>query len=120
MHGWIGLGGATEATVWSNYFPIGRVDPGWKSIPYGRPIQNARYYVLDAHLSPCAVGVSGNLYIGGECLASGYANDPEKTRERFVRDIFFRIQTPSCIKRETLPVSCPTATSSFWGALIIK
>src|SRR5712692_7028505 len=32
----VGLGGATEATVWSNYYPIGEIDPGWTSIPYGR------------------------------------------------------------------------------------
>jgi non-ribosomal peptide synthetase component F len=37
----ISLGGATEATVWSNYYPIGHVDPAWPSIPYGKPIQNA-------------------------------------------------------------------------------
>lgn len=84
----IGLGGATEATVWSNWFPIERVKPEWRSIPYGRPIQNAKYYVLDAHLSPCPVGVAGDLYIGGECLAEGYANDLEKTRERFLPDPF--------------------------------
>ena len=82
------FGGATEATVWSNYFPIDRVDPAWKSIPYGRPIQNARYYVLDPHLSPCPIGVPGDLFIGGDCLASGYANDLERTRERFVHDVF--------------------------------
>ncbi|HLP58731.1 MAG TPA: AMP-binding protein, partial [Candidatus Deferrimicrobium sp.] len=38
----ISLGGATEATVWSNYYPIGQVDPSWPSIPYGKPIQNAK------------------------------------------------------------------------------
>ena len=44
----VALGGATEATVWSNVFPVGAVDPAWVSIPYGRPIENARYHVLDA------------------------------------------------------------------------
>ena len=84
----IALGGATEATVWSNYFPVERVDPGWPSIPYGRPIQNAAYYVLDADLNPLPVGVPGDLYIGGECLASGYAGAPELTAERFIADPF--------------------------------
>ena len=41
----ISLGGATEATVWSNFYPVQCVEPWWVSIPYGRPIQNARYYV---------------------------------------------------------------------------
>ncbi|MFD5799621.1 condensation domain-containing protein, partial [Streptomyces diastatochromogenes] len=37
----ISLGGATEATVWSNYFRVREIDPDWRSIPYGRPIDNA-------------------------------------------------------------------------------
>jgi amino acid adenylation domain-containing protein len=80
------LGGATEAAIWSNWFPIGAIDPRWTSIPYGRPIQNARYHVLDRRLQPVPVGVSGDLYIGGECLAQGYLNRPGLTRERFIPD----------------------------------
>nr|VFJ54101.1 MAG: amino acid adenylation domain-containing protein/thioester reductase domain-containing protein [Candidatus Kentron sp. FM] len=83
----IGLGGATEATVWSNYYPIEEVDPRWVSIPYGKPIQNAKYYILDQHLNPCPIGIRGALYIGGDCLASGY-NDPLQTTQRFIPDPF--------------------------------
>jgi len=82
----ISLGGATEAAIWSNWFPIGPIDPRWKSIPYGRPIQNCRYYVLDQSLRSVPVGVSGDLYIAGTCLAEGYVNRPALTAERFVRD----------------------------------
>jgi amino acid adenylation domain-containing protein/non-ribosomal peptide synthase protein (TIGR01720 family) len=84
----VALGGATEATIWSNFHVVDRVDPSWKSIPYGRPIQNARYYVLNQQLDPCAVGIAGRLFIGGECLATGYANAPALTAERFVTDPF--------------------------------
>jgi amino acid adenylation domain-containing protein len=84
----IGLGGATEATVWSNVYPIGDVDPAWKSIPYGRPIENARYHVLDRRLEPCPIGVAGDLYIGGECLSDGYADEPELTARKYVPDPF--------------------------------
>ena len=84
----VSLGGATEATVWSNYFPIGDIDPAWRSIPYGRPIDNARYHILGEDLEPCAVGVEGDLYIAGECLSLGYYNQPELTEERFVPDPF--------------------------------
>lgn len=84
----VSLGGATEATIWSNWYDIGEVDPSWASIPYGRPIQNARYYILDPVGNPCPVGVPGDLYIGGECLADGYVNDPELTAEKFVPDPF--------------------------------
>ncbi|SOD82079.1 non-ribosomal peptide synthetase [Streptomyces sp. Ag109_G2-15] len=84
----ISLGGATEATVWSNYFRVREIDPDWRSIPYGRPIDNARYYVLDEDMEPCPVGVEGDLYIGGDCLCVGYVNRPDLTAERFVRDPF--------------------------------
>lgn len=80
----VSLGGATEATIWSNYFLIDQVDPTWVSIPYGRPIQNAKYYILDKELHLCPIGVPGDLYIGGECLASGYMNDLELTNSKFI------------------------------------
>ncbi|MGD8926774.1 MAG: AMP-binding protein, partial [Thioalkalispiraceae bacterium] len=82
------MGGATEAAIWSNWYPIGAVDPAWPSIPYGTPIQNSRYYILDAHLRVVPVGVVGDLYIGGTCLASGYLKRPGLTAERFIDDPF--------------------------------
>jgi amino acid adenylation domain-containing protein len=84
----LALGGATEATVWSNWFPVpvDAVDPGWPSIPYGRPIANARYHVLDAGFAPCPIGVPGDLYIGGDCLCVGYARRPDLTAEAFLPD----------------------------------
>src|SRR5262249_15119532 len=42
----ISLGGATEASIWSILYPIKRVDPTWRSIPYGQPMLNQRFYVL--------------------------------------------------------------------------
>ncbi|MFL6290868.1 MAG: amino acid adenylation domain-containing protein, partial [Thermoanaerobaculia bacterium] len=84
----ISLGGATEATVWSNWYPVGDVDPRWPSIPYGRPIANARYHVLDEALSPCPVGVPGDLYIGGDVLCVGYVYQPELTAAQFLPDPF--------------------------------
>ncbi|HSK76594.1 MAG TPA: amino acid adenylation domain-containing protein, partial [Thermoanaerobaculia bacterium] len=83
----LALGGATEATVWSNWFPVGEVDPDWPSIPYGRPISNARYHVLDAGFTPCPVGIPGDLYIGGDCLCAGYRR-PELTAKAFLPDPF--------------------------------
>jgi amino acid adenylation domain-containing protein len=84
----ISLGGATEATVWSNYYPIGKVEAHWKSIPYGKPIQNAQYHILDSYLNSCPIGITGDLYIGGVCLASGYLNQPELTAQKFIPNPF--------------------------------
>ncbi|HEY1098254.1 MAG TPA: amino acid adenylation domain-containing protein [Myxococcota bacterium] len=82
------LGGATEAAIWSNYYHINDVPPTWTSIPYGRPIDNAFYHVLDRRLQPVPPGVSGDLYIGGTCLASGYLHREALTAERFIPDPF--------------------------------
>ncbi|MFI9388801.1 amino acid adenylation domain-containing protein [Kutzneria sp. NPDC052558] len=82
----VALGGATECTVWSNHFPVGEVDPAWPSIPYGRPMDNARYYVLDADLRQCPVGVAGDLHIGGDCVALGYIGAPGLTASKFLPD----------------------------------
>jgi amino acid adenylation domain-containing protein/non-ribosomal peptide synthase protein (TIGR01720 family) len=80
----VALGGATEATVWSNYFSVDQLDAAWRSIPYGRPIQNARYYILAPDGSVSPVGAEGDLVIAGECLARGYYRQPELTRQCFV------------------------------------
>ncbi len=80
----IGAGGPTETTVWDICYPIATVDPNWKSIPYGRPLTNAHYYILNEKLMPCPIWVAGRLYIGGAGLARGYWRDPEKTNEKFI------------------------------------
>lgn len=84
----ISLGGATEAVIWSNYFRVEEVEDHWISIPYGRPIQNARYYILDGDLNVLPKGVIGELFIGGECLADGYFNEPKLTSEKFIDSPF--------------------------------
>ncbi|MEA2604527.1 MAG: hypothetical protein QOF89_5519 [Acidobacteriota bacterium] len=82
------LGGATEASIWSIYHPIapitGEVDPAARSIPYGRPLANQTFHVLDSHLRPRPTWVPGQLYIGGIGLALGYWRDPEKTASSFI------------------------------------
>ncbi|MEZ4860210.1 MAG: AMP-binding protein [Caldilineaceae bacterium] len=79
-----GLGGATEASIWSNYFLIEEVDRIWPSIPYGKPLTNQSFQVLDANLNPRPVWLPGDLYIGGIGLALGYWKDEEKTQAKFI------------------------------------
>jgi amino acid adenylation domain-containing protein len=111
----VSLGGATEATVWSNWFPIDRIDPQWRSIPYGRPIDNARYYILDESGEPCPVGVEGDLFIGGECLSVGYLNRPELTAERFVADPFVPFDDARMYRTGDRALFFPDGTICFRG-----
>ncbi len=84
----VNLGGATETAVWSSYHVVEAVDPDWPSIPYGRPLANSRYYVLDELRRPTAIDETGEIYIAGTSLALGYHGDPAQTAQRFVPDPF--------------------------------
>ncbi|MGC4099605.1 MAG: amino acid adenylation domain-containing protein [Nitrospira sp.] len=75
--------GPTEATVWCSVYQTTREEAG-AQIPIGKPIESMQLYVLDAKLQPMPIGVPGELYIAGECLARGYINQPQLTKERFL------------------------------------
>ncbi|MEO0686282.1 MAG: amino acid adenylation domain-containing protein, partial [Cyanobacteria bacterium J06649_11] len=81
----ISLGGATEASIWSIAYPIKEINPDWKSIPYGYPLTNQQFYVLNEAMEPCPIWVTGQLYIGGIGLAQGYLNQPQLTAEKFIQ-----------------------------------
>ncbi|MGY5024594.1 non-ribosomal peptide synthetase/type I polyketide synthase [Streptomyces griseus] len=77
--------GLTEATIDSASFegPVDDLEPG-AMVPIGRPLPNSALHVLDAHGEPVPPGVPGELWIGGDGVALGYAGDPEQTEARFV------------------------------------
>jgi len=76
--------GPTETTVIASCW---RVRPE-EDVVIGNPVANAQFYVLDTDMSPMPVGSSGELYIGGACLARGYLKNPELTDARFVKSPF--------------------------------
>jgi amino acid adenylation domain-containing protein len=82
----VSLGGATEASIWSIFYPIQEVDPTWSTIPYGYPLSNQCWDVRDRNGRPCPTWVPGELYIGGVGLAKRYWNDDEKTSRSFRAD----------------------------------
>lgn len=77
------LGGATEAAIWSNYYEPKEINHKWFSIPYGYPLTNQKYYVLNAEGLICPDNVPGELCIAGEGLAKEYVNDKKLTIEKF-------------------------------------
>lgn len=80
----VAMGGATEASIWSNVYDVEAVPPAWRSIPYGYPLARQKYRVADAQGRDCPDWVPGELWIGGEGVALGYFNDPERTAQQFV------------------------------------
>jgi amino acid adenylation domain-containing protein len=77
--------GPTETAVWSTTRRISSVET---PITVGHPIANTRTYILDERQQPVPLGVSGELWIGGEGVARGYRKRPELTAERFRPDPF--------------------------------
>jgi amino acid adenylation domain-containing protein len=78
--------GPTECAIGSTFMklrPSTKLPP-----PIGRPKPNYQAYVLDEHLNPVPVGVTGELHIGGAGVARGYLNRPELTSQRFIDDPF--------------------------------
>jgi amino acid adenylation domain-containing protein len=85
----VNMYGITETTVHVTYRPVVAHDvhSGRGSL-IGRPIPDLRLYILDRCGEPTAIGVTGELYVGGAGVARGYLNRPELTAERFVADPF--------------------------------
>ncbi|MEU0738910.1 amino acid adenylation domain-containing protein [Streptomyces sp. NPDC006134] len=80
--------GVTEATIDSTYFegPDDGLEPS-DMVPIGRPFPNSEVYILDRHGEPVPPGVPGELWIGGEGVALGYAGAPEETARRFTAPV---------------------------------
>ncbi|CAG0936138.1 nonribosomal peptide synthetase DhbF [Thermoflexales bacterium] len=80
--------GPTENTTFTCYYPVSDSAESSASVPIGRPIANTQSYILDRELRPVPVGVSGELYVGGDGLARGYLHRADLTAERFVPSPF--------------------------------
>jgi amino acid adenylation domain-containing protein/non-ribosomal peptide synthase protein (TIGR01720 family) len=78
------LGGATEGSIWSIHYPIKKDTKDWKSIPYGKPLANQSFYILNQQLELVPTGTVGELCIGGKGVARGYFGDDVQTNERFI------------------------------------
>jgi amino acid adenylation domain-containing protein len=108
--------GPTEATV---DVTVWECAPGERRerIPIGRPIGNARTYILDADLQPVPVGVPGEMYLGGRGLARGYLNLPGLTAEKFIPDPFGASAGARLYKTGDLVRYLPGGEIEFLGRL---
>lgn len=81
--------GPTESTTFTTTYQMPKnFSEYMRSVPIGLPIANTTTYILDEQLQSVAVGAEGELYIGGEGLATGYLNRPELTAQRFIKNPF--------------------------------
>ena len=80
--------GPTENTTFTCCYPVEGVQPTDRSIPIGYPIANTQVYILDDHQNPVPIGVSGELYTGGDGVARGYHNHAPLTEAKFIENPF--------------------------------
>ncbi len=106
----IAMGGATEASIWSNVFDVDQVQSKWRSIPYGYPLPRQQYRVVDDLGRDCPDWVAGELWIGGDGVALGYFNDEIKTQAQF-------LHIDGCAWYRTGDIGCywPDGTLEFLG-----
>jgi amino acid adenylation domain-containing protein len=83
----VNLYGSSEVAADVTCFDTSTTDPDG-FVPIGKPIANVRVYLLDQNLNPVPIGVPGEIYVAGDCLAQGYLGRPELTAERFIPDPF--------------------------------
>lgn len=80
----ISVGGPTETTLWNIWYKVKEINSNWKSVPYGKPIANTKYHLLNDNLEYVPIGVIGTMYCEGIGVAQGYLNDDENTKKSFI------------------------------------
>jgi amino acid adenylation domain-containing protein len=81
----VNLYGPSEDTTYTTALWI---PAGARRMTVGRPVANTQIYILDRHFRPTAVGVAGELYIGGHGVTRGYHDRPGMTAEKYLPDPF--------------------------------
>ena len=108
--------GPTETTIWSAAYRV--ADASSDAVePIGRPIHNTRFYVVDRAMRLVPPGVPGELVIGGDGVALGYAGRGDLTAERFVPDPFSGEEGARVYRTGDLVRQQPDGTLVFIGRL---
>ena len=109
--------GPTESTTFTCCYQIPRkLNAMISSIPIGRPIANSQVYILDRYQQPVPIGVTGELYIGGDGLQPrGYLNQPELTGQKFISNPLSKDSHARLYKTGDLACYLPDGNIEFVG-----
>jgi len=84
----VNLYGTTESTILKTCYFIDKADADKNVVPIGKPIRGSRMIILDENMNICNKGIIGEIYIRTPYLTSGYYNDPDLTKKRFIQNPF--------------------------------
>ena len=109
--------GPTETVVGCCVYQVlvGKHSSG--SIPIGKPIANTKLYILDRCLEPVPIGVTGELYIGGDGLARGYLNRAELTAAKFRPNPFSSVAGDRLYQTGDLARFLPSGAIEYLGRI---
>jgi amino acid adenylation domain-containing protein/thioester reductase-like protein len=81
--------GITEVTIDSSFYEKTEDSvPDTSLVPIGKPMQNTKFYILNDHMQLQPPEIYGELYIGGAGVARGYLNNPEQTKQSYIKNPF--------------------------------
>lgn len=69
----------THGKMWNDEYKFNNV---------GKPFANITQYILDEKLNIVPLGFSGEIYLGGKCVARGYINKDELNEKKFILNPF--------------------------------
>jgi amino acid adenylation domain-containing protein len=110
--------GPTETTVVATIYDLATVTSdniAKQQVPIGKAIANYQTYILDRHLQPVPIGVTGELYIGGLGVAKGYWQQPELTKEKFIPHILSNQPEAKLYKTGDLARYLPDGNIEYLG-----
>jgi amino acid adenylation domain-containing protein len=111
LHGY----GVTESTITSTVYDVPRSDQTITDLPLGPALPHTQLYLLDQYLRPVPPSISGEIYVGGECLARCYLNRPALTAERFIPNPFSNTPGARMYKSRDLARSLANGDLLFIG-----
>lgn len=109
--------GATETTVEATFHVSTGILEGNAQLPIGQALGHSELYLLDENFNPVGVGETGEVYIGGDCLARGYLNQPELTAKKFIADPFSQQAGAKLYKTGDLARLCEDGNMEFAGRI---
>ncbi|SHJ71338.1 non-ribosomal peptide synthetase [Aquimarina spongiae] len=80
--------GPTENTTFTCFYKIPNDLDLYTSIPIGKPIAGTKVYIVDGNLNLVPKGVVGELLTSGVGVSKGYINNPELTKQKFIKNFF--------------------------------
>lgn len=107
--------GPTENTTFSCWYEVNALPEDAVTVPIGRPLSNTQVYLLDQDQQPVAIGVTGEIYLGGDGLACGYLHRPELTAIHFISNPYGSSEASRLYRTGDLARYWPDGNLEFLG-----